>query len=267
MTFTVTLVFGNELQLLPAWFARAFAFADEIVCAAHHPTDGSLEYVQKLAEGKRRPAISVRTFPEETVFEKGFSFMKNAVAAEASCDWIIALDADEELVATRQELERACSTRRSFFGRMLHGEYRALSVERLYLEENPDGWTFADAEAVKHRAVWKQERQWRIFRRDSGIRWTGLIHEELHQADGKHVDGRSFHSPIVLFHYSKLRTQSERDVKDGLYAELILRIVENPALRSGTNAYWYTTYYEQNKENLLRQRDEYRKAINKKRIG
>jgi hypothetical protein len=41
-------------------------------------------------------------------------------------------------------------------------------------------------------------------------------------------------------------------------AELVLRLVENPTLRTGTSRWWYTEFYEKNKDQLLKDREQYR---------
>jgi hypothetical protein len=67
---------------------------------------------------------------------------------------------------------------------------------------------------------------------------------------------------IKMYHFGALANPDKRTFKDGLYAELLLRAVEHPELRFGTDNWWWTTYYQENKDRLLADRKKHRETLN-----
>jgi glycosyltransferase involved in cell wall biosynthesis len=246
MKISVTVQFHNELEFLPGFFEAASKYADEIICAAHAPTDGSLEYVKSLQAESKVP-ITIMEFPEDTVYQHGFSYMKNACIEKATGDWIVSLDADEEMEVTKEGIER-----------WSRGRHFCVSTITMHTTEFKPHWSLENREVIKQEAQWIRQRHWRIFK-NIGIRWYGLIHEELRLPEGRHIGLLCRNSDMRMWHLGSCANPAKRGFKDGLYAELLLRVVEQPELREGTNKWWWTTFYEENKESLHKQRDEYRK--------
>lgn len=249
MKYSVAMVFRNELEFLDGWFKSVLTYADEILCGAHNPTDGSLEYVEQMKKLHPEIPISVKTFPEDTLYRMGFSFMKNVVAADATGDWIVSLDADEEMDLTKDTLEQICK-----------GNHIAISTQTMHISERQPHWSLNNREQIKNEAPWIAQRHWRIYKNFQGISWWGMIHEELRTRAGNHVSSRCLASNVKMWHFGALHNPEKRKSKPGLYAELLLRIVENPSLRKGTNSWWFTKYFEEHKEELYKQREEYRNS-------
>lgn len=247
MRITATVQFHNELEFLDQWFKNAFKYADEIICGSHNPTDGSLEFVKSI---KSDIPIRILEFPEDTIYKNGFSFIKNALIEQATGDWIVCLDADEEMEMDKDKLLKWIT----------NGRHIAISThtQHLHTESRQHHWSLDNLDVIKKEAPWIQQKHWRIFKNNVGIRWQGLIHEELRHPNGHHVSFSCSGSDIKMYHYGAMADMSKRSFKDGLYAELLLRLVENPELRAGTSRWWYTEYYEKNKEQLLKDREQYR---------
>lgn len=244
--------FHNELEFLPGWFDQVKKYADEIICGNHNANDGSREYVEDLQKKSDIP-ITLLDFPADIIHDNGFCYMKNALAEKATGDWIVSLDADEEMDMNKETL-----------GVFLQGRHICLSTLTMHIsaEQRQADWTLDNREQIKQEAPWIMQKHWRIFRNGLGIKWKGLIHEELRHPSGMHVSLNCRATNIKMWHYGALANPLKRDFKDGLYAELLLRVVENPELRTGTNKWWYTTYFEEHKDELYKQREEYRQRRN-----
>jgi glycosyltransferase involved in cell wall biosynthesis len=245
MNISVTLPFHNELEFLPKWYESAKKYADQIIMAAHAPTDGSLEWALQKQKDNEIP-IEIIEFPEETIYQYGFSYMKNRCIAKATGDWIVCLDADEEMEMTKDKLEP-----------WTHGGALAVSTVTMHTSDRNESWSLSERIKMIREANWIRQRHWRIFRNHHGVSWQGLIHEELRR-ENIHVGRWSRNSTIPMWHFGSMANPAKRTFKDGLYAELLLRLVEQPDTRAGTNSWWYTTYFEENKETLYKQREEYR---------
>lgn len=248
MKISVTVQFHNELEFLSNFFKSAEKYADEFLVGVHYATDGSLEFIREYASKSSIP-VKIQEFPENTIHDHGFSYIKNHLIREATGDWIICLDADEEM-----EIDPDKSNLKRF----THGINVALTSHTLHTTHLEPHWSISDLDTIKKEAPWLHQRHWRIFKNGLGIQWLGILHEELRLPNGRHIGAYSRTSDVKMYHYGMMANPSKRSFKDGLYAELILRMVENPALRDGTNKFWWTEYYEKNKEQLTQQRTEYR---------
>lgn len=247
MKISTVMTFHNELEFLPGWFASATKYSDEIILAAHDPKDGSLEFVKEYAKNSSIP-VSVLEFPRDTIYKHGFSYMKNQLLERVTGDWIVSLDADEEMEITKESLElftnRVCAS---------------TVTMHLQTEQAKPHWSLDNREQIKIEADWIKQRHWRIHKNGFKIKWMGLIHEELRFPSGLPAAINSYPSQFKMYHFGALANPSKRTFKDGLYAELLLRVIENPELRMGTNEWWWQTYFPENKVKLLKDREQYRK--------
>jgi glycosyltransferase involved in cell wall biosynthesis len=98
MRISVCIVTFNEEANIARTLASVKGIADEIIVVDSHSTD------QTVAHAK---SFGAKVFDEDW---KGFAAQKNSAIAKATCDWILSLDADEEvspeLVASIQSLRK-----------------------------------------------------------------------------------------------------------------------------------------------------------------
>ena len=87
MLLSVVIITKNEEANIARTLASAEALADEIVLVDSGSTDRTLEVVRSFGP-------KVKIFEQEW---KGFAAQKNSAIAKASGDWILSLDADEEV--------------------------------------------------------------------------------------------------------------------------------------------------------------------------
>ena len=75
----------------------------------------------------------------------------------------------------------------------------------------------------------------RVHPNDHGVRWAGLVHEELWNSWH-----RNERLAITHHHLMHFRDASRNERKRGLYAFLLWRGLTTKALRHGTNPWWFT---------------------------
>lgn len=114
-------------------------------------------------------------------------------------------------------------------------------------------------------------------------RWHGLVHEEVYfthditngiydlakvkrdcNQDYVPCGARCSNFPLVIGHFSDyvLEGDSTRLHRELLYASLIMKGINDPNLRNGTNSYWFTTWYDKDPDKIARLAKEYNEIYN-----
>lgn len=165
--FTATLITRNEEENLPRALASLGDLPDEIVMVDSGSTD-------RTAEIAREHGVRVI----EHAWTENFSEQKNFAAAQATHDWILNLDADEELSP-------------------------ALAAELCRWKEQPPGAVaYAMPRKARYLGAWIHHSGWypdlkvRLYRRDRA-RFQGVLHESL-QVDGPvgQFSGELYHHTV-----------------------------------------------------------------------
>jgi len=147
-TLSVVLITLNEAANLPRTL-KSVEWAQEIVVVDSGSTDGTVEAAQKAG---------ARVFEEPW---KGFAGQKNSAIAHATGDWVLSLDADEEVSA---ELAREIEE-------LLKGE-PALSAYRIPRLNHFLG------RALRHGGYWPDPKL-RLFRRGAARFAQRPVHETM----------------------------------------------------------------------------------------
>ncbi|HEV3254403.1 MAG TPA: glycosyltransferase family 2 protein [Candidatus Acidoferrales bacterium] len=184
----------NEEKNLPRVLASLAGIAEEIIVVDSGSADRTLEIA--AAHGAR---VFARAWTN-------YSDQKNFAAAHAASDWVLSLDADEELSpALRASLlawkQRAPDAAAYEFSR-----------RAFYL----GGW-------VNHSG-WYPNRQVRLYRRDLA-RFAGALHESLQ------VNGKVAPLPGDLLHYT-VQTPAEHSAKVDAYTDVAARQLFESGRRS-----------------------------------
>ena len=163
-TLSVILITKNEAALIRQAL-DSVAWADEIVVLDSGSTDGTVEICRAYTD-----KVFVTDWP-------GFGPQKNRALAHASCDWVLSLDADEQItpelaaeiravIATTSDHVFAIPRLSSFLGRpMRHGDWWPDEVPRLFRRGQA---RFSD-DLVHERLVFegKASRMKQLMRHDS----------------------------------------------------------------------------------------------------
>lgn len=146
MSLSACLIVRDEIASLASCLDSVASIADEIVIVDTGSTDGTLELVQRRATRFARMA-----------WIDDFAAARNASLDLAQCDWILVIDADEQLVGDRDRVRRSIE------------DPRALAYQ---LEQRSDlGNGTAGSVFIT-----------RLFRRLPELRYVGRVHE--HVGDG-----------------------------------------------------------------------------------
>ncbi len=243
MTLSVVLLFRNAAKLLPFWIKKAVPYADELVFVHHQVSAADTDdvLVRELVQPTGIP-IQFLQLPPDYIVQHGFAAAYNTGIAAATGDWTLVLASDEWLedgTALKTELAKIEATGKSVVGVNLH---------------NCDVVRGRDCGKIQE---WLSEIIWhessipyitRCSKRTAGWFYRGFIHEERYQADGTHFVGeRELAQRGVIKHFGEQRRENDglgvgAGQRVPLYSELLLRAYENPALREGTNACWYTRH-------------------------
>jgi len=193
----------NEEHNLPRALASIAGIADEIVVVDCGSRDRTLEIARE-----RGAKIVINSWTN-------FAEQKNLATAAASNDWILSLDADEELSpALRNALLTWKANRPEF-------EVYEFSRRAWYV----GGW-------INHSG-WYPDRQRRLYKRDAA-RFSGIVHESLRfEGSPGRLDGD-------LLHYT-MRSFSEHEEKVERYTTLAAQQMYAAGKRSWRAAMWLAT--------------------------
>jgi glycosyltransferase involved in cell wall biosynthesis len=200
---SVCLITSNEEDNLPRVLNSVQGVADEIVVVDCGSKDRTTEIARE-----RRAKVITRAWTD-------FAEQKNAAAAAASHDWILSLDADEELSP----------------------ELRAALVE--WKKKEPEFAVYEFARRTWYLGAWVKHTGWypdfqrRLFRRDAA-QFSGIIHE------GLRFPGKSGRLNGDLLHYT-VRSFAEHERKVESYTTLAAKQMLMSGKYSWRTAMWLAT--------------------------
>jgi tetratricopeptide (TPR) repeat protein len=174
---SLCLIARNEEALLPACLASAAEAADEIILVDTGSTDRTREIAR---------AAGARVL--ERPWDDDFAAPRNLAAAHATGDFILQLDADEQLAAAGAPAVRRAVKRAAF----------DVGLVRCHNADAPDA-PAAEVLAGRRR-VGPPGLLPRLLRRAPDLRWVGCIHESVLEwaaARGNRLEA----VPIDLVHY------------------------------------------------------------------
>jgi len=208
-TLSVCMIVKDEAKHLCRCLASVRGLADEIVVVDTGSTDRSADLAALF--GAR-----VFSFP----WQGNFAAARNASLTQATCDWILVLDADEVLaqrdLARVRELVASppaayCMVTRNYTESITRRRWHANCCEYL-AEEAGQGWTPSD--------------KIRLFPNDARIRFKGAVHELVEES--VHALGLPIlPCDVPVHHYGKM-DQVKGKEKQKHYFELgVRKLAEN----------------------------------------
>jgi glycosyltransferase involved in cell wall biosynthesis len=203
----------NEEQNLPRALKSIRDVVDEIVVVDCGSRDRTAEIAREYGA-----KLITRTWTN-------FAEQKNSAAAEASNDWILSLDADEEVSAGLRNALLAWK------GKEPELEVYEFSRRAWYVGR----W-------IKHSG-WYPDRQRRLYRRDAA-RFSGIVHESLQfKGEPGRLEGDVFHYTISTF--------AEHEEKVERYTTLAAQQMHAAGKRDWRGAMWLATPWNWFKSYML----------------
>ena len=196
---SLCLIVKDEEQTLPRCLASAKPFVDEIIVVDTGSTDRTVEVAH---------AAGARVY--QWRWNDDFAAARNVALEHATGDWILSLDADEEIESASGPSLRSIvelpSPRLRAYSILVKNIHNREEVPLLYV-------SFAK----------------RLFPRHPRIRWTRPIHEQVTHLDGDHLLEHVLTDQIVITHYGYGRDIWEGKEKGKRNLALLQKaIADNP---------------------------------------
>lgn len=216
MTLGLSMIVKNEAHTLRMCLESVQGIVSQIVVADTGSTDGSVDIAREFG-------ATVITIPWENDFAKARNASLNAMNA----DWVLVLDADEELDhSTASKIPHLVK-------RQGVGGY--LTPIRNYVPSvTGRGWDRAAQTndsghpRAKNAPAYFVHENCRLFRRSSEIYFTGRVHE-LVEHSIKAAGLKLLPSDICIHHFGQLGAEENRNKKAAAYLEMLrLKVQELP---------------------------------------
>lgn len=186
------MIVRNEENSLERCLQSCRPWVDDIVVL----DTGSCDQSQAIAR-----SWGARVF--DHCWEDDFAAARNASLDLAGQEWVLVLDADEELP--------------QYTGEQLHDLIRSEEVAAWSFMVHSPLSSSTEAQVMKHPSV-------RLFRSHPGYRFQGRIHEQITPAIMKH-GGMIGNSNLVVWHYGYQQDRPGRDMKNKRNTNLLEKAV------------------------------------------
>ncbi len=211
-SLSLCVITKNEEKTLPRCLSSVKEFVDEIVLI----DTGSQDQTIQIAED-----FGAKVFLLEWIGD--FSFAKNHAIDHAQGDWVLFLDADEELARSDAEKLKDLIKQSDAFGFSL--------IQRTYLRDGNS------VQSIPNPLEYDIGREYsdcieipviRLFKNDKRIRYQGKVHEVVERAFENH-GLLAFPARIVIHHYGKVLDLQHMENKKNFYLELgFQKLAESP---------------------------------------
>ncbi|HET6171004.1 MAG TPA: glycosyltransferase [Gaiellales bacterium] len=202
LTLSLCMIVKDEEQLLPACLEAARAAVDEMVIVDTGSTDATVEIAESFG-------AKVVHFP----WNGSFADARNVSIEHATGDWILYLDADEQLAPD------AAPELRSLLGKTWREAFNLV-------ETNFTGGE-GSGESVAHLAL-------RVWRNRPEYRFAGRIHEQKTQSMPNYLPERFETTTVQISHYGYLKSRISAKEKSRRNIELLEAQVEEQGLNAFT---------------------------------
>jgi len=216
------IVYNERAMIGPTLAALLAAGFDRFIVLDMQSTDGTVDYVREILGDK----VQIISFPRRSLIEYGYAEARNTCASFSTRDWLLFVDADEVLVGGVED--------GSVIVTNVGQRPDIYSVTHKHLERDP-------ASGPDAISVYSTEKHNRLYRPSFRMRYSGYIHEDIFYS-GERCQNTCGHTALVFDHYSKLKEMTDLHRKEGLYSLMLLRIYNQPDLRTGVSDWWYNTY-------------------------
>lgn len=191
-TVSACMIVKNEEELLPGCLESIRNWVDEIIVVDTGSTDRTVEIAKEYG---------AKIFHQE--WTGNFSFHRNYSIEQAMSDWVFIIDADEEVEQAHvPEIRQA----------LAQDQFRTITVNVFNMDP-------VDKRISSHLP------SIRFFRKDSGIRYDGIVHNQLQYDKGE----KTLKAEVTIRHYGYNLSEDKMEKKfERTRVLLEKQIEENP---------------------------------------
>jgi len=212
-SLAVTMIVRNESEFLPACLASIRPVTDEIIVADTGSSDNTIHIA-------RQGGARVIQIP----WHDDFAEARNLALAQARSDWVLSLDADEQLDHTAVASIPDILANTSALGcQVTIRNYLMNAHERVW--DIPPIANDGLLASTSRYPVYVPHENVRLFRRRPGIYFVGRVHESV----GPRIRasrGAIAQAPFVIHHLGFVVSQVTKDKKNRMYREMGRRKIE-----------------------------------------
>ncbi|MBB4843567.1 hypothetical protein HNP55_002090 [Paucibacter oligotrophus] len=207
LPLSVCLIVRDEAHNLPLALASVQGLAHEIIVVDTGSVDNS-------------PAIAAAWGARvlHWAWQDDFALARNQALAAASCDWILSLDADQQLAPASLPALRQALGRQDCLAQLVQVQLLSAAADA---RANPLG----DGRAI---APLQSLQALRLFRRDPRIRFEGRVHEDVAESLLRMGSSHWPDSGLTLFDHGYVQASERARKRERNLALLRLSQAENP---------------------------------------
>ena len=215
-TLGLSMIAKNEEDTLPACLTSVHDVVSQMVIADTGSTDGTVRIAREFG-------ATVISLPWENHFAKA----RNAALASMTTDWVLVLDADEELDATAKPILPQLLSEPEIGGYVV--TIRDYMPDRTpYYFEQPGKLVSPPPKRAQTAACYFDQPNIRLFRRDPQVYFFGRVHELVEYRISL-LGVKVVPSDILVHHFGFLRGPAIRAAKAVFYRDLgRLKVKEEP---------------------------------------
>jgi glycosyltransferase involved in cell wall biosynthesis len=215
-TVGLSMIVKNEAQTLAACLRSVSGIVSEIVIADTGSTDDTASIAREFG-------ATVVSFP----WENHFANARNAALRPMSTDWVLVLDADEELDADARNQIPKLLRASNVCGYLVPIRNYIPTITGRGWDRIAEPNHGSHPRALQAPAYFVHENC-RLFRRDPGIYFTGRVHE-LVEPSINALEQRLSMAPFRIHHFGQLAHEESRKKKAAAYRDLLrLKVQELP---------------------------------------
>jgi len=213
------MIVKNEEQFIKGCLDNLKDLADEIIIVDTGSTDKTAEIIKQLS------LKNIKLFNFE--WQDDFAAARNFSLQHATGDYILVLDADEQIAKEDHAKIRDLVTNKSY------KDYIAFNlIQRSYTDDfSEEKWQYRGDDTYKESrgyTGWRPSPLIRLFRNDSRIQFIGAIHELVEYSVAK-TDGKVLKTEIPIHHFKVARSKERVEQKLALYQKLCeKKVTDNP---------------------------------------
>lgn len=218
----------NEEEHIAKCLESIKDYSLEIVVGNNQCTDNTIVIVKDFCKIHEIP-LKLIDIALQDLYENGFAWAKNQLIEACDGNIIHVIDGDEELIFPSSfNIERDC-----------------YSITTRTFKNIGDN--------IIKQDIFFEEPHKRIFKKDSGIRYVGIIHEVL-LIKGEEVNFEN--SSVIHKHYTEFKRNNKPRIRL-LYSALLYKAYTNLELRRGISDYWFNVVVKNNLENIRKESEEF----------